>query len=49
MGELVIVEATSQLSLFQVSGNVLIGHLLETGLEKINFLLHTVRNRTKLL
>lgn len=38
VGKLVIVKATSQLGLFQVSGNVLIRHLLETGLEEIHFL-----------
>lgn len=38
MRELMIVEATSQLGLFQVRGDVLIGHLLETSLEKIDFL-----------
>jgi hypothetical protein len=38
MGELVIMEATSQLGLFQVRGNVLVGHFLETGLKKVNFL-----------
>jgi hypothetical protein len=38
MRQLVVVETASQLSLFQVSGNVFVGHLLEAGLEKINFL-----------
>jgi hypothetical protein len=38
MRKLVVVETASQLSLFQVSGNVFVGHLLETSLEKINFL-----------
>jgi hypothetical protein len=36
--ELMIVEATGQLSLFQVSGNVLVWHFLETSLKEINFL-----------
>lgn len=31
-------EATSQLSLFQVRGNVLVWHLLKASLEKIDFL-----------
>jgi hypothetical protein len=39
--QLVVVKAASQLSLFQMSGNVLIGHLLETSLEKVNFLILT--------
>jgi hypothetical protein len=34
----VVVETASQLSLFQVSGNVFVGHLLEASLEKVNFL-----------
>lgn len=38
VGQLVVVKATSQLGLFQVSGNVLVWHLLEAGLKKINFL-----------
>jgi hypothetical protein len=38
MRELMIVEATSQLGLFQVRGDVLIGHFLKTSLEKIDFL-----------
>ena len=38
MGELVVVETTCQLSLFQMVGNVLVGHFLEASLEKIHFL-----------
>lgn len=38
MRQLVVVKTTSQLSLFQVSSNVFVGHLLEASLEKINFL-----------
>ena len=38
MRKLVIMEATSQLGLLQVRGNVLIRHFLETGLKKIDFL-----------
>jgi hypothetical protein len=38
MGKLVVVKTASQLSLFQVSGNVFVGHLLEASLKKINFL-----------
>jgi hypothetical protein len=38
MGQLVIMEATCQLSLLQVSCNVLVRHFLETSLEKIDFL-----------
>lgn len=38
MGKLMIVKAARKLGLFQVSSNVLIRHLLETGLKKIYFL-----------
>lgn len=38
MRELMVMKTASQLSLFQVSGNVLVGHLLETSLKKIDFL-----------
>lgn len=38
MRKLVVVKTASQLSLFQVSGNVFIWHFLEAGLEKVNFL-----------
>ena len=38
MRELVIVEATCQLSLLQVVSNVLVGHFLEASLEKIDLL-----------
>lgn len=38
VAKLVVVQAASQLGLLQVSGNVLVGHLLETSLEEINFL-----------
>jgi hypothetical protein len=38
MRELMIVEPTSQLGLFQVRSDVLIGHFLETSLKKIDFL-----------
>lgn len=38
MRQLVVVEATCQLGLFQMSGDVLVWHLLETSLQKINFL-----------
>jgi hypothetical protein len=38
VGELVVMQATSQLSLFQMSCNVLIWHFLEAGLKKIDFL-----------
>jgi hypothetical protein len=38
MRKLVVVKTASQLSFFQVSGNMFVGHLLETSLEKINFL-----------
>ena len=38
MRQLVVVKTASQLSLFQVSGNVFVWHLLEAGLEEINFL-----------
>jgi hypothetical protein len=41
MRKLVIMEATSQLGLLQVRGNVLIRHFLETGLKKIDFLIFT--------
>ena len=33
-----VVEPTCQLSLLQVVGNVLVGHLLEASLEKIDLL-----------
>ena len=33
-----VVETASQLGLFQVRGDVFIGHFLETSLEKIDFL-----------
>lgn len=33
MGQLMVVKAAGQLSLLQVSGNMLVGHLLETGLK----------------
>ena len=36
--KLMVMEAASQLSLFQVSGDMLIWHFLETGLKKIHFL-----------
>lgn len=35
MRELVIVKPARQLSLFEVGSNVLVGHLLKTGLDKI--------------
>jgi hypothetical protein len=38
MRQLVVVKTASQLSLFQVSGNVFVRHLLEASLEKVNFL-----------
>lgn len=38
VGELMIMEAAGQLGLFQMSGDVLVGHFLETGLEKVDFL-----------
>ena len=38
MRELVVVKATCQFSLFQVVGNVLIGHFLEPSLEEVDFL-----------
>jgi hypothetical protein len=38
MRKLMIVKATSQLSLFKVRGYVFIWHFLETSLEKIDFL-----------
>lgn len=38
MRELVVMEATCQLSLLQVVGNVLVGHFLETGLKKVDLL-----------
>jgi len=38
MRKLVIMEATSQLGLLQVRGNVLVRHFLEPGLKKIYFL-----------
>jgi hypothetical protein len=36
--ELMIMEATSQLSLFQVRCNVLVGHFLKSSLKEVNFL-----------
>ncbi len=38
MAQLVVVQPARQLRLFQVSCDVLVGHLLETGLEKVDFL-----------
>ena len=38
VGKLMIVKAARELSLFQVSSNVLVGHLLKTSLKKIHFL-----------
>jgi len=37
-----VMKAAGQLSLFQVSGNMLVGHLLETGLEEVNFLKYVI-------
>ena len=42
MRELVVMEATSQLGLFQVRGNVFVWHLLKASLEKIDFLEYLV-------
>ena len=36
--ELVVVQATGKLRLLQMCCNVLVGHLLETGLEEVGFL-----------
>lgn len=47
MRQLVVVKTAGQLSLFQVSGNVFVGHLLEASLEKINFLQFGVRQESK--
>lgn len=38
MGELVVVQTASELSLVEVGGDVLVGHLLETSAKKICFL-----------
>lgn len=38
MAELVVVQAASELGLLEVGGNVLVGHLLKSGLEQIDFL-----------
>lgn len=38
MAELVVVQAASELSLLEVGGDVLVGHLLKSGLEQIDFL-----------
>lgn len=38
-----VVEAASQLGLFQIRSDVFVGHLLETGLEKIDFLCELVK------
>jgi hypothetical protein len=47
MRKLVVVKTTSQLSLFQVGGNVFVWHLLEASLEKINFLQCHVSQESK--
>lgn len=46
MRELVIVKPARQLSLFEVGSNVLVGHLLKTGLDKICLLLITPSTST---
>jgi len=38
VGKLMIVKTASQLGLFQVSGNMFVGHFLEASLKEINFL-----------
>lgn len=38
MAELVVVQAASKLSLLEVGGDMLVGHLLKSGLEQIDFL-----------
>lgn len=38
MGELVIVQAAGEFGLLEVRGDVLVGHLLEARLEKVDFL-----------
>lgn len=38
MAELVVVQAASELSLLEMGGNVLVGHLLKSSLEQIDFL-----------
>lgn len=38
MAKLVVVKAARKLSLLQVSSDVLVGHLLETCLEEVDFL-----------
>jgi len=43
MAQLVVVEAASQLGLFQMSGDMLIRHFLEPSLEKIDFLRQDIR------
>jgi hypothetical protein len=47
MRKLVVVQTASQLSLFQVSGNMFIRHFLEAGLEKVNFLQCSVSQEWK--
>jgi hypothetical protein len=47
MRQLMVVKTASQLSLFQVSGNVFVGHLLEAGLEKVNFLQSCISQQSK--
>jgi len=47
MRKLVVVETAGQLSLFQVSGNMFVWHLLEAGLEKVNFLQYCVSQESK--
>jgi hypothetical protein len=47
MRQLVVVKTASQLSLFQVSGNVFVRHLLEASLEKVNFLQFCVSLQSK--
>jgi len=38
MAKLVVVQAAGQLGLLEMSGNVLVGHLLKTSLQQINLL-----------
>lgn len=38
MAKLVVVQATGQLGLLEVSGNVLVGHFLKTSLQQIDLL-----------
>jgi hypothetical protein len=44
MAQLMVVQTAGQLGLLEVSSDVLVRHLLETGLEKIDLLLSTYSN-----